>query len=140
VDHLTLRLSHVVGSGQPPHQLLPALIRQLRSGEVRVYGGATRDLIHVTDAVAIIDRLLDRGVINQTVNVASGQSVPVPHMVNHLAARLGCTARQVVTTEGSAEHISVEKLRRLLDHPSITTEPGYPLRTVDRYLGECEAG
>jgi nucleoside-diphosphate-sugar epimerase len=46
---LVLRLAHVVGIGQRPHQLLPAFVEQVRSGTVRLHRNAHRDLVDVRD-------------------------------------------------------------------------------------------
>lgn len=116
VDYLVLRLSHVVGADQPPHQLLPALVRQILSGTVRLYLGARRDLVDVEDVVAGLDGLLSAGVSHEVVNVASGTSTPVELIVEHIERRLGRVARKEHVEIGgnhSAAPISIEKIRRL---------------------------
>lgn len=138
VDYLILRLGHVVGRGQPPHQLLPALVNQIRSGHVRVYRGARRDLIDVEDVVAALDGLLRRGVRGEVVNVASGVAVPVEDIVDHIERRLGVSALREYVDSGqasSASHVSTAKLRRLV--PTVagrlaTTD--YYQAVVDRYV------
>ncbi|MFI8091601.1 NAD-dependent epimerase/dehydratase family protein [Streptomyces sp. NPDC086080] len=76
-DHLILRLGHLVGPYNRNHQLTSALPRRLRNGVVRWHGGATRVLIHVGDAMTVIDRLLEADLQAETVNAASGFAVPV---------------------------------------------------------------
>ncbi|MEU8433909.1 NAD-dependent epimerase/dehydratase family protein [Streptomyces sp. NPDC029216] len=89
---LTLRLSHVVGPGQNPAQLLPSLVGQIRAGSVTVHRGACRDLIDVRHVTTVLDRLLALGVDDRTVNVASGTSVPAARIVSALEAALGRSA------------------------------------------------
>lgn len=112
--HLILRLGHLVGPRQPAHQLIPALVRQMCEGRVRLHRGAARDLIDVRDVVTVIDRLLPLDLPSETVNVASGVAVPVERIVDHLAARLGLDPAREYHDIGIHHHISVEKLRRLV--------------------------
>ncbi|MFF4412781.1 NAD-dependent epimerase/dehydratase family protein [Streptosporangium sp. NPDC001559] len=140
-DYLVLRLAHVVGAGQPPHQLLPTLTRLLCENAVRVHRGATRDLIDVGDMVAITDALLTRGVRGETVNVASGTAVPIEEIIDHLERRMGVTARREYLDGGHAAHlVSTEKLRSLV--PEVKTMgfgPDYYRRVLDSFLS-CPGG
>ncbi len=133
-DYMVLRLGHIVGPGQPPHQLIPALVRQIRNGNVRIDRSAVRDLIGVADAVTIIDRLLGRDLRGETINVASGTAVPVEHIVDHLVRRLGIVPRRQYRDAGSPHTISLEKLRALV--PEVATlgfGPGYYRRVLDSF-------
>ncbi len=113
-DFLVLRLGHTTGPGQPAHQLLPSLTRQVRAGRVTVQCGASRDLIGVRDVVTIIGMLLDADVRNQTVNVASGWDVPVERIVDYLARRLGQDPEREYVPGGRRNQVSVAKLRALV--------------------------
>ncbi|MFF4585017.1 NAD-dependent epimerase/dehydratase family protein [Streptomyces sp. NPDC001388] len=134
-DHLILRLSHVVGPGQPPHQLLPALVRQLRSGRVRVHRGAWRDLVDVADVVTAVDRLVARGTSRTVVNVASGAAVPVELIVDHLAAGLGVSAVREYADRPQPHRVCVDRLHRLV--PELASRPAdeeYARRVLDAHL------
>ncbi|MEU7837920.1 MULTISPECIES: NAD-dependent epimerase/dehydratase family protein [unclassified Nonomuraea] len=134
VDYLVLRLSHVVGADQPPHQLLPALVRQIMSGTVRVYRGARRDLVDVADVVSALDGLLSAHVSREVVNVASGLAVPVEYVVEHIEERMGRVAvKDVVEIAGnhSAAPISIEKVRRLA--PAALSTRDYRA-VLDKYI------
>ncbi len=136
-DYLILRLGHLVGPGQPSHQLIPTLVRQLQAGAVQIYPGATRDLIDVRDVVAIIDALLNGGVHRQIVNVASGVAVPVEDIVGHLEQRLGVTARRDFSAAGNGHLVCTRKLRLMV--PEVTAigfGPGYYQRVLDAFV--CE--
>ncbi|MEU4349615.1 NAD-dependent epimerase/dehydratase family protein [Streptomyces sp. NPDC023838] len=140
IDCLTLRLGHVVGPDQPPHQLLPALTAQVRSGRVRIFPGSRRDLIDVTDVVTIIDALLCAGTSRTTVNVASGCAVPIERIVRHIEARLGTAAHWDHGSPAVTQDISTAKLRGLVprvDHMAFG--PDYYRRVLDKYLWAAPA-
>ncbi|WP_225102163.1 NAD(P)-dependent oxidoreductase [Streptomyces sp. CoH27] len=140
IDYLTLRLGHVVGPDQPPHQLLPALTAQVRSGRVRIFPGSRRDLIDVTDVVTIIDALLGTGASRTTVNVASGCAVPIERIVRHIERRLGLTAQWVDGTPAVTQEISTAKLRRLVPRAErMGFGPDYYRRVLDKYLSPVGA-
>jgi nucleoside-diphosphate-sugar epimerase len=141
-DHLVLRLAHVVGPGQPPHQLLPSLVGLIRAGRtVQVQRGATRDLIGVHDVRTVIDAMLARGVRGQTVNVATGTAVPVVEVVDYLERRLGVTARREYVDGGAAHLVSIDKLRALLPDQVAAMGPGagYHRGVIDAFLADSKA-
>ncbi|MFG2096161.1 NAD-dependent epimerase/dehydratase family protein [Streptomyces sp. NPDC048612] len=138
--HLILRLGHLVGPAQPPHQLVPALVAQIGQGTIRIHRGAVRDLIHVEDAVTLIDRLLGQDLDGETVNVASGHAASVTDIVDHLAHRLGVMPHRQfldVAHQGGARHtVATQKLRALVPEAArMGFGPGYHRLVLDRYLG-----
>lgn len=135
VDHLVLRLAYPVGPHQPPHQVVPALVAQVRTGRVTVWRGAKRDLIDVTDVAAITGSLLTRGA-SGCVNVASGTAVPVEEIVAHLADRLGTRPAVTFVDIPEEAEISVDRLRALV--PEFT--PGHYQDVLDRYVPVAVAG
>jgi NDP-hexose 4-ketoreductase len=140
-DHLVLRLGHVVGPGHPPHQLLPSLTAQVRAGEVTIHRGAARDLIAIDDVVTLVDRLLDLGICQDTVNIASGEAVPVEAIVDRIEALLGTTAhRRYVTGHGANHRVCIDKLRRLVAPHPLGFGPDYYRGVLDRYVGAPAAG
>jgi NDP-hexose 4-ketoreductase len=134
-DYLVLRLGHLVGPGQPAHQLLPTLTRMVRSGLISVHRGADRDLIDVADVVRIIDLLLARDVRGETVNVASGTSVPVEAIVDQVERRLGVTAERVYLDGGSRHLVSTDKLKVLApETAAFGFGPDYYRTVVDAFV------
>ncbi|MEU7649339.1 NAD-dependent epimerase/dehydratase family protein [Streptomyces huasconensis] len=132
---LILRVSHATGRWQRPHQLLPAFVRQVRSGDVQLYQGAHRDLVDVSDLVRVIDGLLERGIEDEVVNVASGTPRPVEALVHGIERRLGLFARhEIVDVPLTRTPVSVEKLCKLLPALRAVTEPDYLDRMLDRYV------
>jgi NDP-hexose 4-ketoreductase len=139
--YLILRLGHVAGPAQPAHQLVPALISQLRSGTITVYRGAHRDLIDVSDVAWIVSRLLNARVTQEIVNVSSGLPLPVELIIARLEERLELTAAKNFVDGSSRRYaVSLAKLRRLV--PSLSTlgfGPGYYRTVIDRYVDQLAA-
>jgi len=139
VEHLVLRLGHAIGHGQPPHQLLPALVSQVRGGTVRIYTGARRDIIDIVDVMAVLEALLRRGG-SELVNVASGTAVAVEDIVTHIEALLGTVADRtyVAAAQPTSGHIATTKLHRLVPAAAARlAADGYFRGVLDRYV---EAG
>ncbi|MFE6894397.1 NAD-dependent epimerase/dehydratase family protein [Streptomyces sp. NPDC057694] len=133
---LVLRLSHVVGSHQRPHQLLPALVAQIASGDVRVFAGAHRDLIDVADVVACLDALLVAGTHRQVLNVAAGTPYAVEDIVRGVERQLGRTARWDVVDagdRGGCTTVRVDRLRRQAGDRAPAGGPEYLERLLARY-------
>jgi nucleoside-diphosphate-sugar epimerase len=133
--HLILRLGHLVGPGQPAHQLVPSLVEQMRKGSVTVQRSASRDLVDVDDVVRVIDRLLAQGLSGTTVNVASGESVPVDRIVDHLQSRLELAVDREYADGGSCHVVSIDRLRTLVPEvEDMGFAPGYYRRVLDRFV------
>jgi nucleoside-diphosphate-sugar epimerase len=133
---LVLRLAHVVGPGQRRHLLLPMLIEQVRSGTVRLFTGAHRDLVDVADVVAAIDTLIGAGVCGEVVNMACGTPYAIGTVVDGIEARLGLPGparRETVVAPPVRTRVSVDRLRSLVG----AWPPGGPAhldRLLDRYV------
>ncbi|MDN3354710.1 NAD(P)-dependent oxidoreductase [Actinomadura sp. DC4] len=135
VDHLILRLTQVVGPEEPDFRLLPTLMKQLATGGIQVHRHARRDLLYIDDFVTVVDGLLSTRPMNEVVNVASGECVPVGQIIDHLAERLGITAERQVVDDGIAYCSSIAKLRATVPEVAgIDFSPGYYKRVIDRYL------
>lgn len=135
--YLVVRLTNLVGPGQPAHQLLPVLTRAVLAGRVPVHRGASRDLLWVGDAVRIIDLLLERGGSGQTVNVATGVSVDMEAVVEHLELRLATVAEREYQDGGTANRVSVERMLSLVPEAGAWGfGPGYYRVVVDAFLRE----
>ncbi|GGX79916.1 NAD-dependent epimerase/dehydratase family protein [Streptomyces minutiscleroticus] len=137
VETLVLRLAYTVGRDQRGHQLIPALLRQIRFGTVRIHRGARRDLVHVDDVVRIVDALLARDTADEVINIASGFAVPVEDIVAHLETRLGVTAERRYVDVADKHAVSNHKLLSLLPpaaRPSFHSD--YYRSVIDRYLDQ----
>jgi nucleoside-diphosphate-sugar epimerase len=137
VDHLILRLSHLVGDHQRVHQLLPGLTQQAQSGTVTVLEGAHRDLLDVRDLMHVIDRLLGDGIRGETLNVASGVPHPVETIVDGIERRLGTTAqRTYLPGTVSITRASIHRLEQLVPdfRPAKLSGADYLDSVLDTYL------
>ncbi|ASO20714.1 nucleoside-diphosphate-sugar epimerase [Actinoalloteichus hoggarensis] len=136
VDWLTLRLSSLVGDGQPAHQLVPSLTAQIEAGVVTVYQGSHRDLLDVRHMVDILDHLLAAKVCRTVVNVASGTPQPVDHIVTCIERRLDTSARwDFMTGSSGGAVVSIDRLCELV--PEVAAYgfgPGYLERLIHRYV------
>lgn len=140
VDHLILRLAHVIGPNQPDHQLLPTLIRQIRSGQVCLHRNAERDLIGIDDTVTLIDLLLGERVTGNIVNVATGFPVAVADLVDELELRIGMRASRSYVDVPVNQSPDVSALLSLA--PAAGTlgfGPDYFRALLDRYLPSAMA-
>jgi len=133
VRHLVVRLGHVVGPNQPPHQLLPSLVAQIRTGHVVLHRGAERDLVDVTDAVDLLDRLLGSGAEGDVVNLASGAPVRVSDLVTELEARLGRRARCTEVDGVQSRSLSVQRLAERLPSAGLPFPADYYRTVLDRH-------
>jgi nucleoside-diphosphate-sugar epimerase len=135
---LTVRLSHVVGSGQQSHQLVPALTTQIGTGVVTVHRNVYRDLIDVRHVVTALDRLLANEISDQIVNVASGYPERVERIVTEIERRLGVTARREMIEKPNAVRtiISTARLRAVMpEWDELGFGPNYLPALLDRYVG-----
>lgn len=135
VDRLVLRLSHVVGTGQPPHQLLPSLVAQVRSGSVTVHRGATRDLVDVRDFLVALDGLLAADVRNTVVNIASGVPEPAERIIAEVEEQLGVvTRKRWVDGSVGCPAVSVARLAALVPSAVVHFGPDYPRSVLRRHV------
>lgn len=138
-DYLVLRLTYPVGPGQRGHQLIPTLVRQVRSGVAVIHRGSYRDVLDAADMAAIVAGLLDAEVSRQTINVGSGVPVAVESLVEHLEWRLGVVVERELIDRVDSGAVSVAKLRRLV--PAVDRlgfSADYYRRVLDRYLAEAD--
>lgn len=133
VEHLILRLSHVIGAGQREHQLLPAMVAQILGGTVTVLSGAHRDLLDVRDLVTVLDALLTAGVHGTVVNVASGVPQPIESIVDGIERRMGTTAARTHRPGPVARTpVDIGRLHALV--PGAVRPGGYLDRVLDAHL------
>lgn len=84
---LITRGSNTYGPGQHPEKLVALAIGRILAGEpVPLYGDglAVRDWLYVSDHVAALVAVLERGVPGQTYNVAGHQAVTNVELIGHL--------------------------------------------------------
>jgi NDP-hexose 4-ketoreductase len=131
-NYLSLRMPNLVGPGGHPHQLIPALVRQVLQGTVTVQAGAARDLVDVADAVQLTQALLASGVRDATINVASGMCTPIDDVVAQISQILGTSPSITRVDGGVAQRFDIGMLRDLVG--SLPFDASYPSRTLDRWV------
>lgn len=131
---LILRLSHLVGPDQAGHQLIPAMVRQVENGTVRIFTRTRRDLLDVRDFVRAVDCLLASGLANDMINLASGTAVPVDDIVSHIAALLGRRPDREYVDLSHDHHVCVRKLHSLLPGGRSSLEDEDYKTVLNRYV------
>ncbi len=130
--HLIIRLPNVVGAGGNEHQLIPSLRRQVLAGSVVIQDRAERDLIAAADVVQAVRALLEAGVTDRTVVVASGISTPVGRLARWLAEELGMSPRFDVRAGGEGQRFRTALLRSLAP-AAADFPPTYARRLIAEY-------
>jgi nucleoside-diphosphate-sugar epimerase len=126
------RLPNIVGPSANEHQLIPALTRQILDGRVRVQKSARRDLLDVSDLVAITRRLLSADRRHHVYNVASGRPVPVRDIVEHIRSIVGASPTVVEVDGGTDQSFDLGRLTEA--GCALDADDGYWARVLDRYV------
>ncbi len=103
----SIRLANVVGNGGHPNQLVPSLVRQIKSGLVTVQHGATRDIIDVEDAARFILLATRPAQAKPLTTIASGVSTPVSELVDWMCRLLGLKPGVFLVAGGDAQKVDV---------------------------------
>lgn len=139
VAYLILRLANPVGHQQQPYQLVPALYHQIQQGVVQIRRNVRRDIIDIVDAISVIDELLNCGVYDQVVNIASGVAVQIEDIVDHLTLRVSSLVLRSYIDGTSHYRVSNTKLLSLLKNPAaFRFDQTYYKRVIDTYY-PCSA-
>jgi nucleoside-diphosphate-sugar epimerase len=128
-EHVIVRLPNVVGAGGNDHQLIPSLRRQVLAGSVVIQERAERDLIAAADVVRAVRALLEAGVTDRTVVVASGISTPVGQVATWLAEELGMSPRFDRRDGGEGQRFRTTLLRSLAP-AAVDFPPDYARRLI----------
>ncbi len=130
--YLFVRLSNVVGLSTNTSQLIPSLVRQVAMGKVNVMNNAWRDLVDVEDIVRLVQGLITQSVVNEAVNVVSGQSLPISSIVTIISEVLSFEPKIQYTEQGDAQHFDNSLLKLYLG--DLPFNESYTSRTLHRYV------
>ena len=121
------RIFFLYGPHEPRRQLVPEVASALLAGRLveTTYGRQERDFLHVADAAEALAKLLDSPVLG-TVNVASGECVPIHHVVEVLG---DLTGRPDLLAIGARPSPACEAKRLAADITRLSREVGF----VPRY-------
>ncbi len=135
--HIILRLANLIGPSQNAHQLLPALLQQVRAGSVQLQAGASRDLLAVEHLFPMLDEILANTASAETVVAATGISTPVGEILQWIR---DCSMTEFdihVVNQGTPQVFCINKLRHLApQHAAFLAE--YPRAVVEKYLALAE--
>lgn len=113
VCYIVVRLPNVVGYTKNKNQLIPHLANSVMSGHVRVFRDAWRDIISVDDVVKILLGITKAGVLNLTINMASGYSVPVVDIVNEIQQCLALSPEIEMLDGGDRQIFDISLMTRV---------------------------
>lgn len=135
IPYLILRLGNLVGENQNRAQLVPSLIKQIRTGNATVHLRATRDLMDVDDMAAILAGLLrTQSDVQEVINVASGFPVPVGVIAYSLRALMGKSAAVIEMTPdvGDQQWFDITHLKDRL--PETAFDSAYFIHVLEKYV------
>lgn len=115
--------------------LISYLIRSaINNNYISIQRYAKRDLIDVTDVSRIVKQLVEGGIgTNSTVNIATGNSISVLEIFNHILDAVGNTANYSIIDTGDEQQIDSSFLRSNLDTDYIF-EDFYWQDVLNKYL------
>jgi len=134
---LIVRLPNVVSARGNPHQLIASLVSQVLGGRVNVRRAAARDLLDVNDIVRLVQRLTALRVVDNTVNVASGLSTPVPVIVDHIIRILGAEPLVDEREGGEAQQFDISLLTKIVG--PLPFNKLYPIKILEHYVPRIAA-
>lgn len=138
--HIVVRLPQVAGRTPNPHTLLNYLhARIVRSERFTLRAHATRNVIDIDDAVAIVMRLLRDPARRYTVNVAAPESQPVPLIVEAMEAATGKVAIAERLASGAAYEIDTARIRPVVAELGLSFGRDYVFRVIRKYYGPAGA-
>jgi len=135
--YLVVRLPQLAGRTPNPHTLLNYLNARIsRSEAFAIWAKATRNVIDVDDAAAIVAELLrDPSRRRLTVNVANPVSHPVGEIVAAMEEAIGKPALTRIVDDGAAYAIDTSTIAPLARKLGIAFDEGYLRRVARKYYG-----
>ncbi|MSQ76288.1 MAG: NAD-dependent epimerase/dehydratase family protein [Rhodoferax sp.] len=137
LQHAIVRLPQAVGLSANPHTLTNYLYRQISAGErFQLWLQARRNLIDVTDVVAIVAHLVDaRQIAGASLNVACPFSVLVLDIVRAFEALLGVSAVFDPVTAGADYPIDTTITQATAAHIGLVFDDHYLDKLLRKYYG-----
>lgn len=136
-QHAIVRLPQVVGFSANPHTLTNYLYRQISAGErFQLWLQARRNLIDVTDVVAIVSHLIDtRQIAGASLNVACPFSVLVLDIVRAFEALLGVAAVYEPVPAGADYPIDTTITQAAAAQMGLVFDDHYIDKLIRKYYG-----
>lgn len=133
--NLILRLPQVAGRTPNPHTLLNFLYDRIsRSESFNLWGKAKRNIIDVTDVVAITQELIANNLMrNNVVNVANIVNYSMTSIVNVMEYVVGKPAYYAVMEKGSEYFINTDVIAPLLKNSGVEFGNDYLEKVINKY-------
>lgn len=124
-SYIICRISNVVGSLDNKHTILNYLVNALKNdSSIDIWSFAERNLIDIDDVKFIIDNILEAGVGNTTVTIATSESVMVPAILAQIEVYLQKKAKANLISKGNSLVIDVSYIMPLLKEIEIIKGKG----------------
>ena len=115
-SYLICRVSNVVGSLANEHTIVNYLVNAVKNDvKIDLWTKAERNLIDKDDVKLIVDRLLENGISNTTVMIASSESILVSDVLCQIEVYLQKKAKVNLVEKGNALHIDVSFISPFLE-------------------------
>lgn len=135
--YLICRLPQVAGRTRNPYTLLNYLAAYISEGRrFALWTRATRNIIDVHDVAALVDEMIQSGVINnRVVNVASPTNHAMAEIVAPMERVLQRKAIFDRVERGSSYDIDVHEIVPLCDAAGVDFQNNYLERVIGKYYG-----
>ena len=121
IDYRIIRLANVVGPGNVKYSekrnALQFLANKLKNNEpIKIYnnGNFYRDYIHINDVVKALDLVINSSLINQVINIGSGNVPLFKDLIVTLKSKLNSTS-QISSIDPPNFHKIVQSVNSILD-------------------------
>jgi len=133
-DYMIFRLPQLIGKAGNPNTLVNSPYNKiLNDEEFNIQEFARRNIIDVGHVVEIIKSILDKGYVNQTINIANKYSISVSEIVNILEILLGKKANCKLISEGSSYCIDSKLSNEIAQELRITFDDSYASKVIRKY-------
>lgn len=150
LGYTVLRVSNPFGPGQLSHKgqgLVPAVLKQFAAGApVTIFGDglSERDYIYIEDVVDAIIACIDRGPLNDAINIGSGHGRTVLEVIDAIEEVLGQPIDRTFTearfTDTPCNVLDISKAKQLLGWTPRTDFQEAIRVTVDAYPFDTARG
>jgi len=132
-----VRLPQVAGRTTNPHTLLNYLYAKVSQGECfTIWAHATRNIIDIDDAAAIVGRLLHNTQSRRiTVNVANSCSYPIHEIVTVMEKVVGKQAITERADLGAAYEIDTSQIASIVGDLGLVFDARYLEHVIAKYYG-----
>ena len=133
-NYMIFRLPQLIGKAGNPNTLINFLYKKiLNDEELIIQEFARRNIIDVEHVAKIIKFILDKGCVNQTINIANKNSISVSEIVNILENLLVKKAICKLIAEGSSYCIEAKLSNEVAQALGITFDDSYVSTAIRKY-------